>query len=101
MWGGDFNSDPRMDDISSFAGGNRRMFEVYHEAGARDLRERFHDVHQQTFFAPGRRPYQLDHVFADAATERRVTSWRVDAAVAADAPRYSDHAPIIIDVRDP
>jgi hypothetical protein len=32
LWGGDLNTDPRMDDYSGFAGGNRRMFDIYREA---------------------------------------------------------------------
>ncbi len=96
LWGGDFNSDPKMDDRPAFAGGNRRIFEIYREAGSYDARARFHETHQQTFFRPGTNNYQLDHVFADEATERRVTRWTVDSAPATGPEPLSDHAPILL-----
>jgi hypothetical protein len=78
VWGGDFNADPRMDDVPGFVGGNRRCFAAYETAGSGDTRARFHPSFVQTFFKAGRRAYQLDHVFADAGTEARVTGWLVD-----------------------
>jgi endonuclease/exonuclease/phosphatase family metal-dependent hydrolase len=98
LWGGDLNADPRMDDVRGFVGGNRRCFAAYETAGSRDTRARFHDSYVQTFFSPGRGPYQLDHVFADARTEARVTGWRVDQRPATSTEPYSDHAPIIVEI---
>ena len=72
LWGGDLNSAVSMDGKPRFAGGNRQLRKNWKEAGSHDLRLRFHDEEQRTFFQPGKGPYQLDHVFADAATERRV-----------------------------
>jgi endonuclease/exonuclease/phosphatase family metal-dependent hydrolase len=96
LWGGDLNCDPKMDDRRWFAGGNRRTFEIYQEAGSFDTRTRFHSTHQQTFFRPGTGRYQLDHVFVDRITERRVTNWAVDPYPATSAAPLSDHAPILL-----
>jgi endonuclease/exonuclease/phosphatase family metal-dependent hydrolase len=96
VWGGDFNSDPRMDERPAFLGGNRWLFDVYAESGLCDTRARFHDSYQQTYFKAGKGEYQLDHVFADAQTEQRVTCWRVDAGPATQQEPYSDHAPILV-----
>jgi len=98
LWGGDLNSAVSMDDVSGFAGGNRRLREIWHDAGARDLRSRFFTDEQQTFFAPNRRPFQLDHVFGDPVTESRVVSWHVDIGPATVEPTLSDHAPIWIEL---
>jgi endonuclease/exonuclease/phosphatase family metal-dependent hydrolase len=95
IWGGDLNSDPRMDDYG-FSGGNRRLREVYAGSGSLDTRARFFDSYQQTYFKAGKRAYQLDHVFADARTEQRVTGWQVDQRPATEQPPYSDHAPIFV-----
>ena len=99
VWGGDLNADPRMDDVPGrFVGGNRRCFAAYETAGSRDTRARFHDSYVQTFFKAGRRAYQLDHVFADAGTEARVTGWRVDERPATSTEPHSDHAPVIVEI---
>ena len=60
---------------------------------------RFFSDEQQTFFAPRAAPYQLDHVFADAATEARVVDWRVDTEPVLSQPKMSDHAPIWVELR--
>ena len=65
LWGGDLNSAESMDDVPGFSGGNRRLREIWADAGSRDLRLRFFAEEQQTFFAPNRRAYQLDHAFGD------------------------------------
>jgi endonuclease/exonuclease/phosphatase family metal-dependent hydrolase len=99
IWGGDLNSAERMDDIPSFSGGNRRLREIWGEAGSRDLRLRFFADGQQTFFAPNRGAYQLDHVFGDAVTEGRVVDWRVDTEPVLSHPSLSDHAPIWVELQ--
>lgn len=97
VWGGDFNSEPRMDAwLRNSRGGNHRNFAIYREYGSLDTRARFFDDFQQTFFKNGRKPYQLDHVFADARTEARIVDWRVDHAAATCVAPYSDHAPVIL-----
>ena len=99
VWGGDFNTDPRMDDLKGFAGGNRRMFDIFREAGSHDMRNRFHSDYQQSFFRESNRlPWQLDHVFADAATEARTSTRNIDPTPAVGEDRCSDHAPIIVDI---
>ena len=98
IWGGDLNSAVVMDDNPRFTGGNGKLRETWNEAGSHDLRLKFFEDEQQTFFAPRRKPYQLDHVFADAATAARVTDWRVDLnPVVEFEPPLSDHAPLIVD----
>lgn len=98
IWGGDLNSAVVMDENPRFTGGNGKLRQTWKEAGSFDLRLGFHEDEQQTFFAPNRKPYQLDHVFADEATSRRVTSWRVDRTPVELDPSLSDHAPIVIDI---
>jgi hypothetical protein len=98
LWGGDMNSAERMDDVRGFGGGNRRLREIWSEAGSCDLRLRFFDEEQQTFFAPRADAYQLDHVFADAATEARLVDWRVDTGPVTSTPTLSDHAPIWVEL---
>lgn len=98
LWGGDLNSAVSMDDVPGFSGGNRLLRKIWRDAGSRDLRQRFFTEEQQTFFAPKRRPYQLDHVFANAETEPRVVGWRVDTGPITSAPSLSDHAPIWVEL---
>ena len=98
LWGGDLNCDPKMDGRRGFAGGNQRVFDIYREAGSVDVRARFHATYQQTFFRPGTDNYQLDHVFADPATEQRVTTWAVDPTPATGPEPLSDHAPILLNL---
>jgi endonuclease/exonuclease/phosphatase family metal-dependent hydrolase len=99
VWGGDLNSAMSMDEVPGFSGGNRRLREIWTEAGSHDLRMRFFTEEQQTFFAPNRGAYQLDHVFADAATQARVVDWRVDAEPVLSHPSLSDHAPIWVELQ--
>lgn len=98
LWGDDLNSAVSMDGDPGFSGGSRRLREIWHEAGSRDLRSRFFTDEQQTFFARNRRPFQLDHVFGDAVTESRVVSWHVDRGPATVEPTLSDHAPIWVEL---
>lgn len=98
LWGGDLNNAVWMDEFPAFAGGARRLREIWKDAGSLDLRTRFYTDEQQTYFAPRSRPYQLDHVFADARTEARVKSWRVNKRVATSQEPYSDHAMIIVEL---
>jgi hypothetical protein len=83
-----------------FTGGNRWNFEILEEPGFRDTRARFHENYQQTFFHPGRRAFQPDDVFADARTEQAVIGWEVDPGPVSSANQISDHAPIIVTLRD-
>ncbi len=98
VWGGDLNSAVVMDENPRFIGGNGKLRKLWADAGSCDLRLKFFENEQQTFFAPGRKPYQLDHVFADEATSRRVTNWRVNKAPVEADPPLSDHAPIVVDI---
>jgi len=98
VWGGDLNSAVVMDESPRFTGGNGRLRKTWREAGSHDLRLDFFKDEQQTFFAPRRGAYQLDHLFADEATSRRVTAWRVDRTPVELDPPLSDHAPIIAEI---
>ncbi len=56
-------------------------------------------LHSSARFAPNpipRRPYQLDHVFVDNATNCRLTGWNVDAAPTEGPVPLSGHAPIVV-----
>jgi endonuclease/exonuclease/phosphatase family metal-dependent hydrolase len=96
LWGGDLNSAVAFDDQPWSAGGNRQLRTTWEEAGSLDLRLRFYPEEQRTFFGKGKGPYQMDHVFADAATERRVVDWYVDSGPATCDSPCSDHAPIMV-----
>lgn len=80
----------QMDSKAWSVCGNQRLFELYTESGSHDLRARFFDSFQQTYFKVGKAAYQLDHVVADAGTEQRVTGWRVDPRPTTKQPPYSD-----------
>lgn len=98
IWGGDLNSAGTMDDVPNFLGGNRKLRQMWLEAGSVDLRTRWLEQEQQTFFRPGNRAYQIDHLFSDAATESRVTAWSVDRRPVEVEPPLSDHAPVIVEL---
>ena len=88
VWAGDLNTDPAHGRQAVVPRRNRRLFAHYEASGFRDTRARLHDTYQPTYG-----DYQIDHVFADARTEQRVTMWEVDLRPAADPEPYSDHAP--------
>lgn len=89
--GGDLNS-ARMFDTGD-RGENARLFDNLHAQGYIDTRPRHSPEEVQTYFKKRTRPLQLDHVFADAATETSVRSWSVRREVA-EQLGLSDHAPI-------
>jgi hypothetical protein len=72
---------------------NARLFENLASLGFVDLRRAFHGVEQRTYFKEGKGPYQLDHVFSDAATAGTARDWVV-LDEAATVEGLSDHAPI-------
>lgn len=94
VMGGDLNSALAFD---THYGGkeNEVLFANLTAAGYVDLRPRHAPEEQQTYFKARCRPYQLDHLFADADNEPRVTSWEVLTEVAAELG-LSDHAPILV-----
>ena len=99
--GGDLNSSLAFD--ANYHPGNpsnARLFANLAEAGFVDLRPRFFEEEQQTWFKAGNGPYQLDHVFADAETEKAVSSWRVLREAVERKPQLSDHAPIEVILED-
>jgi endonuclease/exonuclease/phosphatase family metal-dependent hydrolase len=94
LFGGDLNTSLLYDSDSSTD--NARLFENLYGLGYHDVRPRHSAQEVQTFFTSRNTgPFQIDHVFADPATEAAVSSWRVRADVASDLG-LSDHAPIEI-----
>lgn len=91
--GGDLNSARLFDDHPG--GENERLFANLHAQGYVDTRPRHSAQEVRTYFKEGRRPFQLDHVFADRDTESTIASWRVLEAPAGSLG-LSDHAPIEI-----
>lgn len=98
LWGGDLNSDERMDDVSGFSGGNRRVREIWREeAGTVSVRAMFSPQPQQTYFKPGSIRNELDHVFVDETTAPAVVRWRVDPEPATTLG-LSDHSALLVDL---
>lgn len=96
--GGDLNSSLLFDSIYRRRT-NAKLFANIADAGLHDLRAPFHEDEQQTYFKRGRRPYQLDHVFADQSTVARAKGWSVLREAATEL-ELSDHAPIEIVIAD-
>jgi exonuclease III len=96
--GGDLNSSLLFDEVNG-SSMNQALFSNLSAAGFIDLRIRHFDAEQRTYFKEGRRPYQLDHVYADTQTESIVKSWTVEGEIAAVA-RLSDHAPVVVELDD-
>jgi exonuclease III len=95
--GGDFNAAAEFDrhyGPGSDFFGNERLFQRFKRSGWHDARPA-HQAEEPTFFAAGRRPYQLDHVWVDGQTQPLVTSWAVVRGV---APALSDHAPVEVEI---
>jgi endonuclease/exonuclease/phosphatase family metal-dependent hydrolase len=97
--GGDLNSALAFD--KNYGGReNERLFANLAEAGFVDVRPRHQPAEVQTYFKARTRAYQLDHVYADSLTESRVESWTVLSEVARELG-LSDHAPILVALREP
>jgi hypothetical protein len=64
VFGGDLNSARSFDGRPGF-GGNVRLHENLAAGGFHDLRFVCFPDEQQTYFKAGKRPDQVDHVFAD------------------------------------
>lgn len=86
-----------MDDVPGFSGGNRRIREIWRDARAVSVRALFEPEPQQTYFKRGSLRNELDHVFVDDATARKVAEWRIDP-LPATTLALSDHAPISLNV---
>lgn len=92
MVGGDLNSALLFDTNYGYDN-NGRLWANLDADGLCDVRTRFQDAEQRTYFKDKRGHYQLDHVFADAATCAEARSWRV-IAEPAESLLLSDHAPV-------
>lgn len=96
VMGGDLNSALAFD--RNYGGReNEVLFANLAEAGYVDVRPRHQRDEVQTYFKAGTLAYQLDHVFADAATEARVSSWSVVTEVSSELC-LSDHAPLLVTI---
>lgn len=97
--GGDLNSALAFD--RNYGGReNEILFANLARSGFVDLRPRHQPEEVRTYFKQGTRAYQLDHTYADPATETRVTSW----TVLSDVPSQlglSDHAPVLVTLEGP
>jgi endonuclease/exonuclease/phosphatase family metal-dependent hydrolase len=87
--GGDLNADPVMDETLSKVGGNRAFFSDLGTAGLLNCSRE----PQQTFFASGKKPYQLDYLFASADWHDRLS--KCAASGYEDFATLSDHVPLI------
>jgi hypothetical protein len=93
--GGDFNAS-RLLDKPSGAGGNNEFFDRIADEGFVSLHRRFHPEDQQTFFKKGRRPHQLDYLYADDVLAREALS--CDVHDYDEVCEFSDHAPVVLDI---
>jgi exonuclease III len=96
LCGGDFNSSRRL-DLPGEPAVNAEFFDRLAARGFVSLHRRFHDDDEQTFFREDVQAHQLDHLYADAATAVRAV--RCDVVPYADVGRWSDHAPLVVELR--
>jgi exonuclease III len=96
VFGGDLNSGYLFDEVYRY-NNNKILFENMRQQGYIDLRLAHSATEQQTYFKEGKGPYQLDHLYGDALTAKRTTSWQVLTHVAVDL-QLSDHAPVLIEL---
>jgi len=96
--GGDWNTARYVDEDGVPSEAGAEFFDRAAEAGwtevslGDDARER------RTWYGPGGpRPYQPDHLFADAATAAGISGSRIEA-YPVEALGLSDHAPIVLDL---
>ncbi len=87
--GGDLNADPIMDETFSKVGGNRSFFTDLGMTGLLNCSS----SPQQTFFAPGKKPYQLDYLFASSDWHDRLS--RCTASPYDGFETLSDHVPLV------
>ena len=94
--GGDLNAGLLLDEVYGYKN-NVNLWNNMAIKGYIDLRPRYSETEQQTFFRENTKPYQLDHFFGDSTTEASVKSWAVLTEVAREL-KLSDHAPVVIDL---
>ena len=97
---GDFNNDPRMDDISRFKDESKLIFDRIKSFGLEDCIKPSYPDFVQTYRhnVPATVDWQLDHMFASRGPFRRLESVQVDHSQAVSS--ISDHNPIIAEFRD-
>lgn len=93
--GGDWNTSLLFDKVYG-PRGNAEFFARMRDTGWYTAMKKFHETEVQTYYSPGKGPYQLDHVF--------LTSDLYDGLKTAEVlptPKVlstSDHAPIVLEI---
>lgn len=98
--GGDWNNSPLFDvnyppPSGATTGPSSAFFARRAAAGWHDTMRRFHDDDVRTYLDAESAPYELDHVFVDAATYDELVGCH-----ALNEPTFkslSDHAPVVVD----
>jgi len=103
IFGGDWNTARLFDTIypdgaDGEAGASTQFFTRAAEHGWCESLRKFHPNEVRTYLKPGTQPYELDHVFTDAASHQRLTACEVIAGL--PASEISDHAPVLLDFAD-
>jgi exonuclease III len=93
--GGDFNYSRLLDDPTPR--GNNEFFDRISDEGFMNLLGLFQPQDQQTYFSEGKRPHQLDYLYADKTVADRVEDCFVVPRTKA-VERFSDHAPVVADL---
>ena len=98
--GGDWNDSPLFDTnypngAYGVAGSSSEFFERRRSAGWCDAMRRFHANEIRTYLDPKSGPYELDRVFTDAETHRRLLRCHAVDDVAFN--ELSDHTPLVVE----
>jgi exonuclease III len=94
LLGGDFNASRLLDDPTPQ--GNNELFDRIADEGFVSLHRKFHDADEQTHFVPGNRAHQLDYLYGDALVAEMALGAHVHPFH--EAERFSDHAPLVVDL---
>lgn len=94
--GGDWNT-ARLFDVTypDSAPSGQEFFDTTASLGWTELHRRMHVREQQTYIDPASAPYQLDHLFSEAALANRMT--RCDVFDGNLLREVSDHLPLVAD----
>jgi hypothetical protein len=96
--GGDWNTARFVDEDGIPEADGAEFFGRSAEAGWREISLDPDGREGRTWYGPGGpRPYQPDHVFADARTAKLVSSMKIEA-YPVETLGFSDHAPLVIEL---
>ena len=98
--GGDWNDSPLFDALYpkgayGVAGSSTEFYERRKHAGWFDAMRKFHDTEIRTYLEKNAAPYELDRVFTDSQTYRKLLGCHVLDDVTVTG--LSDHAPLVIE----